>query len=74
MFFAGCLGVLIACGIAVHGALVVRTTPLGTSWFPWSGVISFLLILFVLNPILRLVRMELNRTELTIVLAMTFMG
>lgn len=74
MVLVGCLGIFITCGLSLHSALVVKTTPMGTNWFPLVAIIGLMAILFVVNPILRIFHWELDRAEMIIVFSMLFVG
>ncbi len=74
--FVGTIGMALACFIASHSFVVLNSTEMGGDWFPFAASISFLLMLFCVNPLLRLVRpsLELNRAELLLVFVMIFIA
>lgn len=73
---AGTFGIALSCSIGIHAFAYLRTGTMAGDWFPPCAGIAFLLMLFAVNPLLRLVSrgLELNRSELIIVFMMIFIA
>ena len=74
MFVIGGLGVVFSCWFGLNGAMVAKTTPLVSGYFPLVAPLVFLLVLFLVNPLLRLIRWELDQSELAVVFVMIYLG
>ncbi len=75
-FLAGTLAILVACAMDSYNFVYIGAGELTGDWFPISGILVFLLLLFAVNPLLRLIypRWELTRVELLLTFCMAMIA
>ena len=67
----------LSCAMSTYAFLHIGAGEIAGDWFPFAAIISFLVVLFGVNPLLRLIggeRLELNRVELLLVFVMAFIA